>query len=57
MYDSLTYVYPRSMQEAFGPYTDNKIEEENTMDSADKIVMRASIIAAIALAIIIKVWG
>lgn len=59
-YDPLTYIYPRTMQQAFGPYTDNTlypIEEEKKMDYQDKIVMAASVLAAIACAIVIALEG
>jgi hypothetical protein len=60
MYDPLTYRYPRTMQEAFGPFTDNTLEpiqEEEHMDIQDKIVMVASVLAAIACAIVIALEG
>lgn len=56
--DHNEYRFPRSMQEAFGPYTSNRIEEEHTpMHKTDKIVLAASVLALIALVVIIKVWG
>lgn len=31
--------YPRTMQEAFGPYTSNQIAEDRPLDWQDKAVM------------------
>lgn len=56
MYDPLTYVYPRTMEQAFGPYATLTIEEEK-MDIQDKIVVIASTLAAIACAVIIALEG
>jgi len=48
--------YPRTMQEAFGPYTDNHIHEfENPLDKHDRIavtVCLATIVVIIAIHII-----
>lgn len=53
-----TRKYPRTLQEAFGPYTDNRIEEgKRPFDRDDKIVMLGCVVAVIALTIIISVWG
>ena len=49
--------HPRTMQEAFGPYTDNRIAEDRPFDWQDKLVMVAGIAAACACALIITVWG
>lgn len=61
VYDPLTYRYPRTMQQAFGPCTDNNLEpiqeEEIEMDIQDKIVMAASFIAAVVCAIVIALEG
>lgn len=60
MYDPLTYRYPRTMEQAFGPCTNRvlyPIEEEPKMDIQDKIVMAASFIAAIVCAIVIALGG
>lgn len=47
----------RSMADAFGPYTDNRISEpEEPMHPTDRIVIWASAIAACALVGLI-VWG
>ena len=53
-----TRKYPRTLQEAFGPYTDSRIEEaKRPLDRDDKIVMVGCVVVAIALSIIISVWG
>lgn len=55
MYDPLTYIYPRTMEQAFGPYTDNTLyitEEETEMDKADKIVVITCAIAAFVVAVL-----
>ena len=53
-----TRKYPRTLQEAFGPYTDSRIEEpKESFDRDDKIVMIGCVVAVIALTIIIYVWG
>lgn len=53
-----TRKYPRTLQEAFGPYTDNRIvEPKRPFDRDDKIVMIGCIVAAVALAIIVSLWG
>lgn len=60
MYDPLTYIYPRTMQQAFGPYTDNilyPIEEEIEMDKIDKIVCYVCAIAGFVAVGIFIVWG
>lgn len=58
MYDPLTYIYPRTMQQAFGPYTDNTLyipEEETKMDKADKIVVIACALASVAVVVLFAV--
>lgn len=60
MYDPLTYIYPRTMEQAFGPCTDHVLypmDEEPEMDTQDKIIMAASFIAAIVCAIVIAFGG
>lgn len=43
--------YPRTMQEAFGPYTSSNIQEEYPqMPQADKIVLASCAVAAFVLA-------
>lgn len=52
--------HPRSMQEAFGPYTDNVLHEPQRpapWHKADTIVTLACAIAVVALIAIIAVWG
>jgi hypothetical protein len=45
-----TRKYPRTMKEAFGPYTSNHIEEPTTrMDWQERVVLTGSIIAALVL--------
>lgn len=52
-----TRKHPRTMQEAFGPYTDNRIEEPpRPMDWQDKVVLTACIFGAVGCFIAI-VWG
>lgn len=46
--------YPRTMEEAFGPYARGSISEPYTpMHKADKIVLTASIIVGIGLLVAI----
>lgn len=46
--------YPRTMQEAFGPYTDNQIcEPERPMDWQDRIVIKACAACALALLVVV----
>jgi len=57
VYDPLTYRYPRTMEQAFGPRAVLTIEEEK-MDTIDKIVVIACTVAAVvvvALALMEKV--
>ncbi len=50
--------HPRTMQEAFGPYTDNRIVEvDPPFDWQDKLVVVAGIVAACACALIITIWS
>lgn len=48
MYDPLTYRYPRTMEQAFGPRAVLTIEEEK-MDTIDKIVVIACTVAAVVV--------
>jgi hypothetical protein len=49
--------YPRTLQEAFGPYTSNQIDSPPTpMDYADTIVLLGSIIALVVI-IIFAIFG
>lgn len=53
-----TRKYPRTMQEAFGPYTDNQLFEPAAgFDWQDKVVLAGCAVAAVALALILIVWG
>lgn len=53
-----TRKYPRTLQEAFGPYTDSRIEEpKESFDREDKLVMKWCAVIVIALAVIFSVWG
>lgn len=55
MYDPLTYRYPRTMEEAFGPYATLTIKEDEQMDYQDKIVVIASALAFVAVVIMLIV--
>lgn len=60
MQDPLTYRYPRTMQEAFGPYTDNTLyplQEETKMDYQDKAILVACAIAFIMWAVVTVMEG
>lgn len=47
-----TRKHPRTLQEAFGPYTSRSISEPHTpMDTADKIVAAAALAALAAVAV------
>ena len=50
-----TRKYPRTLQEAFGPYTSRHIAEP--MDKPDVIVAIASAAACVALLVILWIWG
>jgi hypothetical protein len=48
--------YPRTLNEAFGPYTSNKIEEPTRpYDWQDEVVLSASIICFAALIVLMLV--
>lgn len=50
--------FPRTMQEAFGPYTDSRIYEPvESMHQTDRITTAACGIALMALLISLFVWG
>lgn len=55
MYDPLTYRYPRTMEEAFGPYATLTIKEDEQMDYQDKVVVIASALAFVAVVIMLVV--
>lgn len=49
-----TRKYPRTLTEAFGPYTDNQIHEpEPDMHTHDRMVVVASALALIGLGIMV----
>lgn len=53
-----TRKYPRTLQEAFGPYTDNcVVEPVRPMDWRDKVVMAASVVAAVACFVAVVCGG
>ena len=52
MYDPLTYIYPRTLQQAFGPYATLTIEEDEQMDYQDKIVVITCAVAAFVVAVL-----
>lgn len=53
MNNPTTRTYPRTMQQAFGPYTSRSIDENYTpMHPHDKTVLWGCLLAAIALIII-----
>ena len=51
-----TRKHPRTLQEAFGPYTSREIAEQ-PMDWQDKLVVGASVAAALATFVILFIWG
>ena len=52
-----TRSYPRTLQQAFGPYTSNQIEEpQREYDWQDKVVMTGCAIAFTAFLVIVFVW-
>lgn len=53
-----TRKYPRTLNEAFGPYACGPIQEPHQpMEKSDTIVLVASIIAAVAFVAIGAIWG
>jgi hypothetical protein len=52
-----TRKYPRTMQEAFGPYTDNQIAEDESMETADKVVVIACAVAFVYCMALIYFYG
>jgi hypothetical protein len=53
-----TKKFPRTITEAFGPYTDNRIYEPvEGMHKNDAIAVGACIIALVAALVTIFVWG
>ena len=53
-----TRKYPRSMAEAFGPYTSNQLEPMPEADSVTDVALVLASVAAVALAVVsLIVWG
>jgi len=46
-----TRKYPRTLNEAFGPYASAHFEESDPMPTSDKIVVVVSLIALVAVAV------
>jgi hypothetical protein len=58
MKDTLTFRFPRTMQEAFGPYARLTVEDEAVqLCEGDELIVATCAVALVALAIIIAVWG
>lgn len=51
-----TRKFPRTMQQAFGPYTDHRIYEPE-MHKSDRIATTASALALVALLASLFIWG
>lgn len=53
-----TRKYPRTMNEAFGPYAHQCpiVEPQRPIDWQDRVVIAGSVIAAVALAVVLA-WG
>lgn len=50
--------YPRTLQQAFGPYTSNEIQEPvRPFDTADVIVMVGCAAAALFFVVEMLLWG
>ena len=53
-----TRKYPRSMAEAFGPYTSNQLEPMPEADSVTDVALVLACVAAVALTVLVIVlWG
>lgn len=48
--------YPRTLHEAFGPYTSRDFVEQDPMPAADRIAMTACAIGAVALVVILLIF-
>jgi hypothetical protein len=48
--------YPRTLTEAFGPYTSRDFIENDPMPDADRIVIAACAIGAVALVVILAIF-
>jgi hypothetical protein len=58
MYDSLTYIFPRTLEQAFGPYARLTVEDEAVqLCEGDELIVATCAVALLALAVIIAVWG
>ena len=53
-----TRKYPRTMQEAFGPYTSSQLEPMQEADNVMDVALVLASVAAVALAVVsLFVWG
>lgn len=53
-----TRKHPRTLQEAFGPYTDSQIEEPlRPLDRADKIEAFVFAVIGVATLVVLWIWG
>ena len=53
-----TRKYPRSMAEAFGPYTSNQLEPMPEADDVTDVALVLACVAAVALTVLaIVLWG
>ena len=53
-----TRKYPRSMAEAFGPYTSNQLEPMPEADDVTDVALVLACVAAVALTVLaIVMWG
>ena len=53
-----TRKYPRSMAEAFGPYTSNQLEPMPEADTVTDVALVLASVAAVALTVVaLFVWG
>jgi len=53
-----TRKHPRTLQEAFGPYTDDRIEEPlRPLDRADKIEAFVFVVIGVATLAVLWIWG
>jgi hypothetical protein len=50
-----TRKYPRTLTEAFGPYAGGRIEEQDPMPVADRIVVAASAAGAVAVLVMLAI--
>lgn len=53
-----TRKHPRTLQEAFGPYTDDRIEEPlRPLDGRDKVELFAFTLIGVATLAVLWIWG